>query len=104
VTHWRGPHTGSQVCQTTRWIEKEDAKQTEMMLYCNMMNEFYARLQPSPPAFDRGRARAAQSLLSHLEELSKCDPAIKSTGLACSDLRQQEQVYLVMHESTSVQR
>jgi len=54
-----------------------------------MMNEFSARLELSPPTFDRGRARAARkTLLSHLAELSKCDPAIKSPGLAYCEHRQ----------------
>jgi len=44
-----------------------------------MMNELYARRRPTPPTFDRGRARAGQkTLLSHLDELLKCDPPRRS--------------------------
>jgi len=60
-----------------------------------MMNEFYARLQLSPPTFDRGRAHAApKTLLSHLAELLKCDPPVQSRPrmLQAGDLRRHEQV------------
>lgn len=104
MTHWRGPHTGRQVRQTTRWIEKEDAKVGETN------GDTVTWWTSSMPGSSRLRRHSTRAALVPLIIITsgrvvEMWPGYKEHRPCwLRSLRQQQQVCLVTHESTKVQR